>query len=231
MSGYSLGRGSARSRARRSRDDDAFQPFWDTYHAIDDRYAGGDVDRDALVQGAIQGMIECARRPVLRVPDAPRSTARTCRASTASSRGSARRSRREAADGDRGLHAARARTAGSWSSRRSTGSPAEAAGLLAGDVVLAVDGVPLDGLTVDGARDKIRGPKGTTVTLTIQRGDGPPFDVADHPRHRPAAGGREQGPRRRDASATSASTGFSDTAADEVVDASSRRTSTPAGRS
>ena len=40
------------------------------------------------------------------------------------------------------------------------GSPAKAAGLLPGDLVLAADGVPLDGLTVDGARDRIRGPEG-----------------------------------------------------------------------
>ena len=34
-----------------------FQPFWDTYRAVTDRYAGGDVDRKALVEGAIKGMI------------------------------------------------------------------------------------------------------------------------------------------------------------------------------
>jgi carboxyl-terminal processing protease len=58
------------------------------------------------------------------------------------------------------------------------GSPAEKAGLKAGDLVLAADGVSLDGLTIDTARDKIRGPKGTVVTLTIQRGTGAPFRVA-----------------------------------------------------
>ena len=55
--------------------------------------------------------------------------------------------------------------------------PAKAAGLLPGDLVLATDGVALDGLTVDGARDRIRGPKGTTVTLTIKRGEAEPFDL------------------------------------------------------
>jgi C-terminal peptidase (prc) len=58
------------------------------------------------------------------------------------------------------------------------GSPAKAAGLLAGDLVLATDGVSLDGLTVDGARDKIRGPKDTVVTLTVQRGSAAPFELA-----------------------------------------------------
>ena len=58
------------------------------------------------------------------------------------------------------------------------GSPAEKAGLLAGDAILAVDGAGLDGLTVDGARDKVRGRKGTEVVLTIKRGEEPAFDVA-----------------------------------------------------
>ena len=57
------------------------------------------------------------------------------------------------------------------------GSPAEAGGLRAGDLILAVDGVPLDGLTVDGARDRIRGPKGSVVVLTVGRNDDQPFPL------------------------------------------------------
>ena len=34
-----------------------FQPFWDTYRAVTERYAGGEVDRKAIVEGAIKGMI------------------------------------------------------------------------------------------------------------------------------------------------------------------------------
>ena len=44
--------------------------------------------------------------------------------------------------------------------------------------MLETDGTSLDGLTVDAARDKIRGPKGTVVTLTIRRGTDAPFEVA-----------------------------------------------------
>jgi C-terminal peptidase (prc) len=47
------------------------------------------------------------------------------------------------------------------------GMPAEKAGLKAGDKVYAVDGKSVIGLTVDEAVRKIRGPKGTTVTLTV----------------------------------------------------------------
>ena len=41
--------------------------------------------------------------------------------------------------------------------------------------MLAADGISLDGLTVDGARDRIRGPKGSVVTLTVQRDEAEPF--------------------------------------------------------
>lgn len=47
------------------------------------------------------------------------------------------------------------------------GSPAEAAGIQAGDVVTAVDGQPIEGLTESDIINKVRGPAGTTVVLTI----------------------------------------------------------------
>lgn len=49
------------------------------------------------------------------------------------------------------------------------GSPAEKAGLKANDVILAVNGEKLDGLTLTQAVMKIRGPKGTQAKLTILR--------------------------------------------------------------
>jgi carboxyl-terminal processing protease len=49
------------------------------------------------------------------------------------------------------------------------GSPAKAAGLLAGDFILKVNDVSTDGLSVGEVADKIRGPEGTKVTLTIAR--------------------------------------------------------------
>ena len=51
------------------------------------------------------------------------------------------------------------------------GSPAEAAGLRAGDQVIAVDGESTIGETVSSLVYKVRGEEGTDVTLTIRRGD------------------------------------------------------------
>ena len=51
-------------------------------------------------------------------------------------------------------------------------SPAEQAGVRAGDVILAVDGESTQGWAVDQAVLRIRGPKGTQVTLKVQHRDG-----------------------------------------------------------
>jgi carboxyl-terminal processing protease len=57
------------------------------------------------------------------------------------------------------------------------GSPAETAGLRAGDLIIAIDGKSTEGLSTDEAVQKIRGPKGTVVKLTIVR-DGKTQDIS-----------------------------------------------------
>lgn len=56
------------------------------------------------------------------------------------------------------------------------GSPARLAGLLAGDVIVKIDGQPTPE-PIDEAVAKIRGPKGSRVTLTVSRG-GKAQDIA-----------------------------------------------------
>lgn len=57
------------------------------------------------------------------------------------------------------------------------GQPAEAAGLLRGDIVLEVDDTPIENMSVYEAIALIRGPSGTEVRLTILRADQEPFEV------------------------------------------------------
>ena len=58
------------------------------------------------------------------------------------------------------------------------GSPSEKAGLKPNDKIIAIDGVDMTGLDGEAVRQKVLGPKGSIVTLTIQReGVEEPFDV------------------------------------------------------
>jgi len=58
------------------------------------------------------------------------------------------------------------------------GTPADEAGLQAGDFISAVDGEPTLGLTLNEAVDMMRGPVGSDITLTIVRDiTAEPFEV------------------------------------------------------
>jgi len=57
-------------------------------------------------------------------------------------------------------------------------TPASKAGLLSGDLIVALDKEPIEGLTLDQAVEKMRGPINAPITLTIQRkGVDNAFDV------------------------------------------------------
>ena len=76
------------------------------------------------------------------------------------------------------------------------GTPADKAGIKAGDFITHVDGESVMGLTLDEAVDKMRGPVGREIVITIVReGVDRPLRRVDHPRHHQAD--RRQGPRRR----------------------------------
>jgi carboxyl-terminal processing protease len=57
------------------------------------------------------------------------------------------------------------------------GTPADRAGIRTGDVIHAVNGESTDGWNVEEAVTKIRGPKGTEVSLSIEHSDGTTEDL------------------------------------------------------
>ncbi len=176
LSGYTLGRQAASQPGTPSSEAAAFQPFWDTYQTINDRYAGGAVDREALIQGAIRGMIGALNDPYSSYLSADQYR-QSLEGISGQFEGIGAEIASRAPGGAEGCTplgpACRLVVTAPIA-----GSPAQRAGVQAGDVVLAVDGASLDGLTVDAARARIRGPRGTLVTLTIGRGSAPPFQLA-----------------------------------------------------
>ena len=176
MSGYTMGIRASDQPGTAVTDEQAFEPFWDTYHTVTDRYAGGEVDRDALIQGAIKGMIDA-----LGDPYSSYLTSEEYRDSlqgiSGEFEGIGAEIATQAADGTQGC-ATLGADCRLLIIAPIAESPAEKAGLKSGDLILAADGTSLDGLTVEEARNRIRGPKGSVVTLTISRGADEPFDLA-----------------------------------------------------
>jgi 2-oxoglutarate dehydrogenase E2 component (dihydrolipoamide succinyltransferase) len=58
------------------------------------------------------------------------------------------------------------------------GGPAAESGVRVGDEILAIDGDSVGALTLKQISAQLRGPEGTSVTVTFQRGDADPFDRA-----------------------------------------------------
>ena len=178
MSGFLVGERAASQPGTPAAQADLFQPFWDTYRAIDTQYAGGEVDQQALIRGAIRGMVEALEDPysTYLTPEEYRSGLQDLSGQF------------EGIGAEIGtLNPATGETSDCSTLAPDcvliivspiVGSPAEKAGLEPGDMVLAVDGSGLEGLTIDGARDRVRGKKGTEVVLTIRRDGREPFDVA-----------------------------------------------------
>jgi carboxyl-terminal processing protease len=177
MSGYLLGQRTAEQPGTPAALADEFQPFWDTYRTIEQRYAGGKIDEQALVRGAIKGMVDG-----LGDPYSAYLTPEQYQTGLQDLSGQFEGIGAEIGTRDSAGATSTCSTLGADCHlivvSPIEGSPAEKAGLKAGDTILAVDGSALDGLTVDAARDRVRGPKDTTVVLTIMRDSKAPFDVS-----------------------------------------------------
>jgi len=57
-------------------------------------------------------------------------------------------------------------------------TPASKAGIQSGDLIFALDGEPVQGLTLQEAVERMRGKVGTPIKLSIRRGTKDPFDVS-----------------------------------------------------
>jgi carboxyl-terminal processing protease len=139
-----------------------FAPFWEAWTLVHENYVGQPVDDNLLMQGAIQGMMDSLGDPHTTYMDP--------------------QEYKDATTQLQGSYAgigAYVDTNGEFLTviRPISGSPAEAVGLQPGDIILAVDGMDVTGMAPEAVRQKVLGPAGTQVTLTIQRGEQEPFDV------------------------------------------------------
>lgn len=140
-----------------------FRPFWESWTIVHDNYVDQPVDDIALMRGAITGMLAALGDEYTGYMDPASWTS--------------------ANDGLQGSFegiGAIVDTTGDYLTitEPMPGSPAERAGLLAGDQVVAVDGKDVTGMDPEQVRGKVVGPAGSQVTLTISRmGVEQPFDV------------------------------------------------------
>jgi len=167
LSGFALGAQRASTPGTPASAQAAFQPFWDTFDAIENDYALAPVSRQALVEGAIKGMIDALGDPFSQYlsPDDFQSTLQNL-AGTFSGIGAT-------IPATSTIDNSTCTTLGSTCtlvvSSVIQGAPADKAGVLPGDRIVSIDGVVLTG-SVDDAVARIRGPKGSTVVLGIDRG-------------------------------------------------------------
>ena len=173
-SGYSLGRQQAVTGGTGGDLQEQFRPFWSAYQKIVTEYVG-EVDRAALVEGAISGMFESLADPYSHYL-----TAEEYQKSLADLSGQfegigaemqTRDPKGAPGCGPLGPKCAVVVV------RTMRGSPARKKGLQPGDEVVAIDGQPVAGKTLEDTVARVRGKRGTTVVLTIVRHGGKPFEV------------------------------------------------------
>jgi carboxyl-terminal processing protease len=166
VGGFALGSQRATTAGTASDLQTQFQPFWEAWDAITQQYPG-DVDRHKLIEGAIGGLFTA-----LGDPYSSYMTSEEYKASlegvTGQFEGIGAEIGTEATDGS-GSCTPISATCHMVVVSPLDGSPAETAGLKAGDVVTEIDGTSTNGLTLDDAVNKVRGPRGTQVVLTITR--------------------------------------------------------------
>jgi len=140
-----------------------FKPFWEAWQLVHDEYLVQPVDDEKMMQGAIRGMMDSLGDPHSAYMD-------PVEYSDASA----------PLEGYTGI-GAWVNTEGDYLTitEPMKGSPAETAGLKSGDQIIAIDGEDMTDTLAELARQKVLGPAGTQVVLTILRqGVEQPFDIS-----------------------------------------------------
>jgi carboxyl-terminal processing protease len=142
-----------------------FAPFWESWTLVHQQYVDQPVDDTKLMQGAIRGMLASLGDAHTSYFDPKESE-----------------DLNKAMQGQQEYEGigAYVDTTGEFLKVVSpiSQSPAEKAGIKTDDLFIAIDGVSMKGVNPELARQKVLGPAGTEVTLTIQRaGVENPFDV------------------------------------------------------
>lgn len=175
-SGYLVGQRSVEQPGTPAAAEAAFQPFWDSYDTIIKRFALGGETQQSLIDGAIKGMVDSLGDPysAYLTPDQYSQGLQDLSGQF------------EGIGAEIGTRNGKGETSDCTTLGPDCflvvvtpieGSPSEKAGIKAGDAIVAVDGATLDGLTIDGARNKIRGKKGTEVVLSIIRAKAAPVKI------------------------------------------------------
>lgn len=156
--GFFLGIGEGKSQQARASEGLDLRPFWEVYQVIQDRFVSGnpefELDNDVLVNGAIEGMVEALDDPYS-VFFPPVENAEF----------------QESIEGEfEGVGMEVGIEEGVLTVIAPLrGTPAEAAGIKSGDVIIAIDDTATQGKTIDESISLIRGAKGTEVVVTVFR--------------------------------------------------------------
>jgi carboxyl-terminal processing protease len=140
-----------------------FEPFWQTWEIVQQYYVDQPVDTTLMMQGAIRGMLAALDDPHTSYMDPELYSLEE-----------------QSLAGEYEGIGAYIDTSGDYVEIISpiTGSPAEAAGLKSGDLIVGIDGEDMTGVSGDVVHALILGPAGTDVTLTVKRESlDEPFDV------------------------------------------------------
>jgi carboxyl-terminal processing protease len=174
VGGYTLGSHVASTPGTPASEEARFGSFWDVYNLIQSDFAGSPKpSEDQLVQGAIKGMLESLNDP-WSFYQAPQDFTSSLQDVGGQAQGIGVVLQLQPVDAS-STQNCQAIGGGCELAVVSVidGSPAQGAGVQAGDVFSAVDGQSLDGKTVDQAIALIKGDVGTKVTIVFLRNGEP----------------------------------------------------------